>query len=63
LKYISGDIALRHDIDFSTFVEPSELGNEWRDKNHIAEPMIRPTDQDAINLVPGYGVNPVTGRK
>jgi len=63
LKDIGGGITFGHDIDFGTFVKPLELGNQRRYQNHVAEPMIRSADQDAIDLVPRYRVSAIAVRK
>jgi len=63
LKDIGGGITFGHDIDFGTFVEPLELSDQRRHQNHVAEPMIWPADQDAVDLVSGYDARPNTGRK
>ncbi|WP_458070473.1 hypothetical protein [Rhodanobacter sp. BL-MT-08] len=63
LEHVGRGITLGDDIDFGAFIQTFQFGNQRRHEDHVAQTVIRPTDQNAINLVPWYDVGPGTGRK
>ena len=50
-EHVGGRRTFRDNIDLGPLVEPLQLGNQWRDQKNIAETMIRPAHQDAVDPV------------